>query len=130
GIVATQTLGVEKCKELAEGRKAPRLGARRTSRCHFCNVAPHLLARGVSRRTAMPRQMRLESEKIAPIGIERVAAGTAFGRHHVEKGFDARQCECGPSRESGCPGSPARIGDAAAGCCRHRSQARQRPGST
>ena len=94
-IVLKFSFGVEKTIELAHRRQPPRqrggleaaLGERAQKTAQIAGV-------GVGDAAAGGAQMRGEIGEVVAIGIERILAGAALGRQHVEKQLDQRFIRC------------------------------------
>src|SRR3984893_16741661 len=88
-IISAAPVGNEKPVELADRGKFS--CARRGFETAFCNqgeISANVAGRGVLRRLSRAGEFSGIIGEVAGIGIERVFRSTAFGRDHLEKGFD------------------------------------------
>ena len=105
-IVAAFSFRVEKTIELAHRRQPPRQrGGLEAALGEAAQKAAQVVGVGVGDAAAGGAQMRGQIGEIVAIGGERVLAGAALGRQHVEEQLDQRFVGClsagGPSPLSG-----------------------------
>ena len=97
-IVAAFSFRVEEAIELAHRRQPPRQrGGLEAALGEAAEKSAQVVGVGAGDGAAGGAQMRGEIGEIVAIGGERILAGAALGRQHVEEQFDQRFVGCVPA---------------------------------